>query len=330
MKKILFVLLAILLWVHVGVMTGGAADLTIKLGHIRDLKHPTHLGALNFAELVEKGTSGRVVVKVFPNSQLGGIQERITQVQTGDLQMVYGGINTFGFIDGGDAFEITAIPFLYRDYEHMRSSLLADFFKPVIADAEQKTGIKIMNIAGDTTPRGLTANRPLKTPADFKGLKIRTAASEVVLRSMKKLGALPQQIPFAELYMALKTGVVDAQENGVIVVATKSLFEVQKFYMKTDYIRDVETFYINPAFWQKLSEEDRNIMMDASDQAGTLVTELTQKKLQEAYDQLEGKMTVITPPELKLDEIREELKGLFNDWEGVKWPKGLLEKISAM
>ena len=147
---------------------------------------------------------------------------------------------------------------------------------------------------------------------------------------MKKLGALPQQIPFAELYMALKTGVVDAQENGVIVVATKSLFEVQKFYMKTDYIRDVETFYINPAFWQKLSEEDRNIMMDASDQAGTLVTELTRKKLQEAYDQLEGKMTVITPPELKLDEIREELKGLFNDWEGVKWPKGLLEKISAM
>ena len=187
-----------------------------------------------------------------------------------------------------------------------------------------------MNIAGDSTPRGLTANRPIRTPADFKGLKIRTAASEVVVRSMKKLGALPQQIPFAELYMALRTGVVDAQENGVIVVATKSLYEVQKFYMKTDYIRDVETFYINPAIWQKLSNEDQKILMDASDQAGVLVTELTQKKLLEAYDQLKGKMTVITPPELKLDEVRKELKGLFNDWEGDKWPKGLLEKISAM
>jgi TRAP-type transport system periplasmic protein len=212
----------------------------------------------------------------------------------------------------------------------MRSSLLADFFKPVIADAEKKTGIKIMNIAGDTTPRGLTANRPIRTPADFKGLKIRTAASEVVVRTMKKLGALPQQIPFAELYMALRTGVVDAQENGVIVVATKSLYEVQKFYMKTDYIRDVETFYINPGLWEKLSREDQKVLMDASEQAGALVTELTRKQLQEAYDQLKGKMTVITPPELKLDEIRKELKGLFNDWEGEKWPKGLLEKISAM
>jgi len=330
MKKLLFVLLAIVFCVHFGVTTGYAEKITIKLGHIRNLSHPTHQGALKFAALVEQGTSGRIKVNVFPNSQLGGIQEMFTQVQTGDLKMVYGGINTFGFIDGGDAFEITAIPFLYRDYDHMRSSLLADFFKPVIADAEKKTGIKILNIAGDTTPRGLTASRSIRTPADFKGLKIRTAASEVVLRSMKKLGALPQQIAFAELYMALKTGVVDAQENGVMVVATKSLYEVQKFYMKTDYIRDVETFYINPGFWKNLSKEDQKVLMDASEQAGALVTELTQKKLQEAYAQLKGKMTVITPPELKLDEVRKELEGLFNDWEGVKWPKGLLEKISAM
>ena len=329
MKKSLFVLLAVVICVQLGIATGYAAKMSIKLGHIRDLKHPTHQGALKFAELVEKGTNGRIMVKVFPNSQLGGIQEMFTQVQTGDLQMVYGGINTMGFIDGGDAFEITAIPFLYRDYNHMRSSLLADFFKPVIEDAERKTGIKIMNIAGDTTPRGLTSNRPIRTPKDFKGLKIRTAASEVVLRSMKKLGALPQQIPFAELYMALKTNVVDAQENGVIVVATKSLYEVQKYYMKTDYIRDVETFYINPAFWGKLSKKDQKVMMDASEQAGDLVTELTQQKLKDAYAQLKGKMTVITPPDLKLDEIRKELEGLFNDWEGVKWPKGMLQKISA-
>ena len=329
MKKLLIVLLAVMCGIQFGIGVVNAGT-NIKIGHIRDLKHPTHQGALKFAELVEKGTKGRLKVNVFPNSQLGGIQEMFTQVKTGDLQMVYGGINTFGFIDGGDAFEITAIPFLYRDYEHMRNSLRADFFKPVIADAEKKTGIKIMNIAGDTTPRGLTANRAIRTPADFKGLKIRTAASEVVLRSMKKLGALPQQIPFAELYMALKTGVVDAQENGVIVVATKSLYEVQQFYMKTDYIRDVETFYVNPAFWKKLSADDRKELMDAIEQAGVLVTELTQQKLKEAYDSLDGKMTVITPPELKLDQVREQLKGLFNDWEGVKWPKGLLDKISAM
>jgi tripartite ATP-independent transporter DctP family solute receptor len=311
--------------------SGGQSEIrTIKLGHIRDEAHPTHKGALKFAELVQERTDGRIKIEVFPNSQLGGIQEMFTQIQTGDLEMVYGGINTLGFIDGGDAFEITAIPFLYRNYEHMRNALKADFFKPVFADAEKKTGIKVLNVAGDTAPRGLSANRPIREPEDFKGLKIRTAASEVVLRVMKKLGALPQQIPFADLYVALKTGVVDAQENGAIVVKNNSLYEVQDYYMKTDYIRDIETFYINPEFWNSLSKEDQQIMMEASEEAGALVTELTQAQLQEAYDFLDEHITVIRPPELDLEAIRKVLEGTFADWDGVKWPKGLLAKIRAL
>jgi tripartite ATP-independent transporter DctP family solute receptor len=330
MKKTFLFLVCFIAAAGVALGTGQAEVKTIKLGHIRDEAHPTHKGALEFAELVEQRTDGRIKVEVFPNSQLGGIQEMFAQIQTGDLEMVYGGINTFGFIDGGDAFEITAIPFLYRDYEHMRNALKADFFKPVFEEAERETGIKVINVAGDTAPRGLSANRPIRKPEDFKGLKIRTAASEVVLRVMKKLGALPQQIPFAELYVALRTGVVDAQENGAIVVANNKLYEVQDYYMKTDYIRDVETFYVNPAFWNGLSSDDQQIVVEASEEAGALVTELTQKQLQEAYGILEKQMTVVRPPELDLEAIRKTLEGTFTDWEGVKWPSGLLAKIRGL
>ena len=330
MKRIFFIFMVLVLTTGILYAGGQPEKMTIKLGHIRATDHPTHKGALKFAELVEEQTNGRITVNVFPNSQLGGIQEMFAQIQTGDLEMVYGGINTLGFIDGGDAFEITAIPFLYRDYEHMRSALLADFFKPVFEDAERKTGIKMMNITGDTAPRGLTSNRPIRKPEDFKGLKIRTAASEVVLRVMKNLGALPQQIPFADLYIALKTGVVDAQENGAIVVATKSLYEVQDYYMKTDYIRDIETFYVNPEFWNNLSRADQKIFMEASEEAGDLVTELTENQLEEAYELLDKQITVIRPPELDLEAIRKVLEGTFEDWEGVKWPKGLLDNIRSM
>ena len=330
MKRIFLIFIVLVLGTGMLYAAEAPEEMTIKLGHIRATDHPTNKGALKFAELVEERTNGRIEVNVFPNSQLGGIQEMFAQIQTGDLEMVYGGINTLGFIDGGDAFEITAIPFLYRDYEHMRSALLADFFKPVFEDAERKTGIKVMNITGDTAPRGLTSNRVIRKPADFKGLKIRTAASEVVLRVMKNLGALPQQIPFADLYLALKTGVVDAQENGAIVVSTNSLYEVQDYYMKTDYIRDIETFYVNPEFWNNLSKEDQEIFMEASEEAGDLVTELTQKQLEEAYELLVKEMTVIRPPELDLEAIRKVLEGTFEDWEGVKWPKGMLEKIRRM
>lgn len=308
----------------------GEKEITVKMGHIRSSNHPTHEGALKFAELVNERTDGRITINVFPDSQLGGIQEMFTQVNTGDLEMVYGGINTYGFIEGGDAFEITAIPFLYRDYEHMLNALKADFFDPVFEEAEEETGIKVMNIGGDTAPRGLSANKPIRTPEDFEGLKIRTAASEVVIRAMKRLEAQPQQVPFSDLYVALKTGTVDAQENGAIVVADNSLYEVQDYYMKTDYIRDIETFYINPEFWNSLSEEDQQIFLDASEEAGALVTELTNERLDEAYDKLEEEITVIRSPELDLEAIRAELEGTYSDWDGTKWPEGLLEKIRDM
>ncbi len=249
-------------------------------------------------------------------------------MQTGDLEMVYGGINTFAWIKGGEAFEITAIPFIYRDYEHMRKSLLSDFFQPIIEKAEKETKIKIININGDTAPRGLTTkDRPVRNADDFKGIKIRTAASPTVLAAMNALGALPQQIPFAELYMALKTGVVDAQENGALVVLSNSLYEVQNYYMKTDYIRDIETFYTGMDTWNKLSKEDQELIYQATEEAGNYETALTQEQLNTAYDTLKEKMTVIIPD---CDSIREKLVGVFDEWEGVKWPKGLLEMVSKV
>lgn len=329
MKKLLMIVLMVSVF---GLIFGAGTNETkvLKLGHIQSTEHPTHQGALLFAELVEEATEGRIKVNVFPNSQLGGIQEMFSQVQTGDLSMVYGGINTLAFISGGEAFEITAIPFLYRDYEHMRAAMKADFFKPILEDAEAKTGVKVLNIAGDTAPRGLSANRAIRTPADFKGLKIRTAASEVVLRVMQKLGALPQQIAFADLYMALQTGVVDAQETGALTVADRSFYEVQDYYMQTDYIRDIETFYINPALWNGLSESDKTVLLEASEKAGELVTELVVAQIKKAYELLESEMTIIREPELDLPAIRAAIDGVFADWDGSKWPAGTLDKIRSM
>lgn len=329
MKKIAIAGMLALLTATVVFASGAAEDgvTSLRLGHIRDTSHPTHLGALRFAEIVEAESEGRIEVNVFPNSQLGGIQEMFAQLQTGDLDMVYGGINTFAFIDGGEAFEITAIPFLYRDYEHMRAALTSDFFAPVIEETEEATGIEVVAIGGDTAPRGLTASRAIRGPEDFDGLRIRTAASEVVLRVMERLGALPQQIAFSELYVALSTNVVDAQENGAIVVANNSLYEVQDYYMRTDYIRDIETFYANPGLWEGLSEADQQIILEAADEAGALVTELTAQQLAQAYNTLNANMTVIEEPELDLPAIRAELEGVFEDWDGDKWPEGMLDRI---
>lgn len=302
---------------------------TLKLGTVFPETQPDSRGAMLFKKLVEEASGGKLEVKVFPNSQLGGPKEMFSQMQIGALEMGYYGINTLAWIKGGEAFEITAIPFLYKSYEDMRRVLTSERFKPILAEAEKVTGIKIIAINGDTTPRGLTTkDRAVWSAEDFKGLKIRTAASPTVLAAMKKLGALPQQVAFSELYLALKTGVVDAQENGSITVKTRSFYEVQGYYMITDYIRDIATFYMGAKTWGGLSEQERRIISEAAEKAGNYTTQLVQQELKESIDFLSTKMRVIIPNN---QSIREALEGVFEPlFEGTKWPKGLLQEVREM
>ena len=303
-----------------------AAKVSLKLGHIRAETSPTHKAALKFAELVAQKTGGEVEVKIFPSSQLGGILDMFTGMKAGSLEMVYGGINTYGWIKGSEVFQITNVPFLFRDYDHMRRVLLSPIFKPHLEAAEKATAVKVININGDTAPRELTTrDSPVRTAADFKGLKIRIAESAMVRAAMQRLGANPQVIPFADLYLALKQGVVDAQENGVIPIKNMSFYEVQKYLTLTHYIRDVETFYISAERWKALTPAQQKAIFDASEEAGNLETQFTQQEIEEATKFLATKMTVIEPD---LASIRKALEGLYEEqFEGKLWPKGLLQQV---
>jgi tripartite ATP-independent transporter DctP family solute receptor len=302
---------------------------TFKLGTIFPEDQPDSRGAVLFKQLVEEATGGDIKINVFPNSQLGGPKEMFSQMQLGALEMGYWGINTLAWIKGGEPFEITAIPFLYKSYAAMRCVLTSGTFEPIMAATEKTTGIKVVNIHGDTPPRGLTTgNRPVWSAADFKGLKIRTAASPTVIAAMEKLGALPQQIPFSDLYLALRTGVVDAQENGSITVKNTSLFEVQGYYMKTDYIRDIATFYVAMPVWNGLSERERKIIREASEKAGDFVTSQVRREIDASVSFLSTRMKVIIP---NTESIRNALDGVFEPlFEGKKWPKGLLAKVREL
>jgi tripartite ATP-independent transporter DctP family solute receptor len=318
--------LAIALILALGAPAVEAAKVSMKLGHIRADTSPTHKAAVRFAELVAAKTNGDVEIKVFPNSQLGGILDMFTGMKAGSLEMVYGGINTYGFIKGGEVFQITAVPFLYRDYDHMRKVLNSPIFLPHLEAAEKATGVRAIAITGDTAPRELTTrDKAVKTAADFKGLKIRIAESAMVRAAMQTLGANPQVIPFADLYMALKQGVVDAQENGVIPIKNMSFFEVQKYFMPTHYIRDVETFYIGTEKWKSLAPAHQNAIREAGEEAGNLETELTRQELDDTTKFLATKMTIVEPD---LGSIRKDLEGVYEDqFEGKLWPKGLLQQV---
>ncbi|MCX7030672.1 MAG: TRAP transporter substrate-binding protein [Spirochaetes bacterium] len=330
MRKLAISLLLIAVVAGLVFSEGKKENIVLRLGHIRDTNNPTHLAAVRFQELVEKNSGGRITVKVFPNSQLGTPNEMFAQMQSGDLEMAYGGIQTFTFIKGGELFEITAMPFLFSSYGQIRKVLNSNFLKPHIEKVENQTKIKIVNMNGMKDPRGLTTKgRAVNSLADLKGLKVRVAQSELNLKVWKALGTMPQVIAYSDLYMALKTGMVDAQENGSVTVKSASFFEVQDYYIKTDYSRDVETFYMALDFWNKLSKADQNLIYKATEQAGNYETELMEKQLADVYTFLKTKMTVIENPDGASMRKAIEDSGIFTE-RAAAWPPGMLDYIKSV
>lgn len=300
---------------------------TLKLGTIREESDPTTLAAKKFAQIVEEKSNGSIKVQVFANSTIGGINDMFAGMQDGTVDMMYEGISSYGWLEAAKAFNIMSAPFLWKDYDQMIKVMETPEFKKLFDEAATASGVRVIKAIGDTEPRELTANKPIRNADDFKGLKIRTAEAKIVQETMKRLGANPVVIPFADLYIGLRQGVADAQENGFITIKNKSFFEVQKAVMKTDYIRDVKSWYISEKKWKSLSDNQRKIMTDASIEAGNYQTELARKQVDEALIFLKGKMEYVEPD---MNSIRKKLEGVLEQFDGELWPKGLLETVKKL
>ncbi|HHY46956.1 MAG TPA: TRAP transporter substrate-binding protein [Firmicutes bacterium] len=318
-------LVVVALLVSLAVPTMAAPKLVLKLGTIRAEDDPTTLAANRFAELVKSKSGGSIEVKVYPNSQLGGINDMFAGMKVGLVDMMYEGLSSYPWVKGAEDFNIIAVPFLWKSYDHMKKALATPTFQKLFENAAEKSGVRVIVANGEAEARQLTTkNRPVKTPADFKGLKIRIAESAMVRKAMQALGANPIVIPFSELYMALRQGVAEAQENGFLTIKNQSLYEVQKYLIPTYYIRDVKAWYIGDAKWKSLSAEQQKILREAAEEAGDYMTAMTRKQLDETLAFLKTKMTVVEPD---LDAIRKVVTPAFEDEDGKMWPRGLLKFV---
>lgn len=146
-------------------------------------------------------------------------------------------------------------------------------------------------------------------------------------RCFEHLGAEPTVIPFADLYVALRTGVVDAQENGFSTIRNSSFYEVQRYLVPTHYIREITTFFIAERLWQEMSADHRRAFQEAAIEAGDEMSTLLRARLQDDFNFLAERMEVIEPD---LDSIRSALAGAFDQFDGVLWPRGLEGRIREM
>ncbi|WP_161958561.1 TRAP transporter substrate-binding protein [Ornithinimicrobium cavernae] len=307
---------------------GECRDLTLRLATIRTDDDPTTLGATAFAEGVEAATEGQVTVEVYPNSQLGDANDLYAGVAAGDnLDMFYEGISTYSTLEGAEAFTVTTVPFLWDSYEQFRAVLESDRYTELLDEAATSTGARVIAIGGDAEPRALSADRPIQTAEDMKGLKLRIADAPLPQEFAKALGARPQVIPFSDLYFSLRQGVVEAQENGAITMVNQSLMEVQDYYMPIDYIRDIRVWYFTDSTWQSICAEHQEVLRQQAEQAGDVTTQETEKQMTEAMATLEEHLEVV---DVDRESFRSALEGVFEQFDGQMWPEGLLEETRAL
>jgi len=265
MQTILKTALTALATVTLAAASGGAfAQTKLKWAHVYETSEPFHTASVWAAAEIEKRTSGRYHIDVYPASQLGKENDINQGLTLGTVDIIISGSSfaakTFPRIG------VTYYPYTFRGVEHLLAYTKSDIYKELTKGYEEKSGNHIVA----TTYYGVrqtTSNKPIAKCADMKGLKIRVPDVPAYLAMPRACGANTSPIAFAEVYLALQNGTVEAQENPLTTIEAKKFFEVQKYIVLTGHIVDHLNTVVSGGLWKKLSDADKKIFADVAQEA---------------------------------------------------------------
>ena len=250
------------------------APIVIKFSHVVATDTPKGQAAERFKQLAEKATNGRVKVEVYPNSQLYKDKEELEALQLGAVQMLAPSLAKFGPL-GVKEFEAFDLPYIFPSKTALYNVTEGEIGKSLLKKLEPKgiTGLAYW----DNGFKVMSANKPLRTPADFRGLKMRIQSSKVLDAQMRALGANPQVLAFSEVYQALQTGVVDGTENPPSNMYTQKMHEVQKYVTVSNHGYLGYAVIVNKKFWDGLPADIRTALDKAMKDATTFEKAIAQR-----------------------------------------------------
>ena len=271
-----------------------AGEIVIKFSHVVAVNTPKGKAAEYFKKLAEERTKGKVKVQVYPNSQLYKDKEELEALQLGAVQMLAPSLAKFGPL-GAKEFEVFDLPYIFDDYNDLHKVTQGPIGKQLLAKLEPK-GIKGLAF-WDNGFKSFSSNRPMKPPADMKGLKLRIQSSKVLEEEVRALGAMPQVMAFSEVYQALQTGVVDGTENPISNFYTQKMHEVQKNLTLTNHGYLGYAVIVNKKFWDGLPGDVRTTLEGAMRDATTYANQIAEKENNDdlARVKASGKTQVYTP-----------------------------------
>ncbi len=258
----------------------------LKWAHVYETSEPYHTESVWAAEEIKKRTNGKFEIQVFPASSLGKETDINQGMQLGTVDMIISGPSFAA--RSYPRLGIAYYPFIFRDGDHLLAYSKSAVFKEMIDGFREKTGIQILAYTYYGA-RHTTSQKPFTDCAGMKGLKIRVPDVPAYRATPESCGANPTPIAFAEVYLALQNGTVEAQENPLTTIEAKKFFEVQKAIMLTGHIVDGLTTQVAPHVWTKLTDAEKKIFTDVALEAAARATTAIKKREAELVDEFKKK-----------------------------------------
>lgn len=265
MKNRTYLLKPLLLAGAAALITGQAsADVTARLGTSLPDAHPQTLGAQKFAELVDEKTDGEITVQVFSNGMLGSDVNMTSMVQSNTLDFTVPSTATLASLNPN--FSIISLPFQFEDEAQAHEVLDGPVGQSLLASLQER-GLEGLAFWENGFRQITNSRRPIETLEDLDGLKVRTMENRVYIDMFNDLGANAVPMPVNELFTALETRTVDAQENPYSVIDTKRFYEVQSYLSRTNHAYDAQVLVASQGFMDKLDDQQQQAVREAAQEA---------------------------------------------------------------
>lgn len=307
------------------VVAPAAAQTEIKFGHVGEPGSLFAASAEEFAKRANEKLGAKAKVVVFGSSQLGGDKELLQKLKLGTVDMA---LPSTVMSSEADLFGIFEMPYLVKDRAHM-AKIEKEIFWPKLAPEAEKKGLKVIAVWENGYRHITNSKRPINTPADLHGVKLRVPEGKWRVKMFQTYGANPSPMKFSEVFTALQTGVMDGQENPFTQIYSAKFQEVQKYLSLTGHVYTPAYVTVGARKWASLPEDVRKILEDTARQTQRFVYEKAAKDDEDLLGKLKaGGMQVNTPDK---DAFVVASKPVYDEFAGeVKGSKELIDRAIAL
>ncbi len=316
-------------WILVMLLCFGCADkdetTVLRLAHGLSADHSVHKAMVYMAARLEEKSGGKVELKIYPSEQLGAERECLEMLQFGSLAMTK--VSAAVMESFAEEYKVLGLPYLFTSKAHAFQVLDGEIGQEILQSGE-KYWLKGLGFYDSGYRSFYTKDRPINTPSDLEGMKVRVMKSNTAIEMVQAMGGSPTPISWGELYTALQSGVVDAAENNPPSFYLSRHYEVCKYYSIDQHTQVPDVLLISQIIWNKLSEQEQQWVQEAADESVVRQRVLWEASEQEAMEAVQAAGVEINYPEK--EPFQDDVQSVYEAFKSDKKLYSLIQRIRAV